>query len=189
MKAKQFTVVVIVGLIGGLIGGILSSQTFTGNGAFAKDEKPLKEVRAEKFELVGITGKVRASLSTDPSGVATIFSIGQSEKHRFYIVAKPNGIVLSLRTSDHNSVNIVSADDETRLSFNSDRSTMEALRMSLRLDVDGKPSIKLYDSNYKTRLTLGSAELTTLETGSKEIRSEGSIVIFDKDGKVTHQLP
>jgi hypothetical protein len=40
MKAKQFTIVVFVALIGGLIGGILTSQMSSGRLAFAKDEWP-----------------------------------------------------------------------------------------------------------------------------------------------------
>jgi len=184
MKAKQFTVVVFVALIGGLIGGILSSQMFNGRLAFAKDDKPLKVVRAEKFELVDKKGKVRAELY-HVAGVTNL-QVGPDDEAHININQFPFMAGISLQGSTGYKINLLSAEGGAWIQI-FDKKDKRGLQAAV--DILGDPSIRLQDKNGNDRLVIGTTELENLTTGSKEFRSEGSIVIFDKDGKVIRQMP
>jgi thioredoxin-related protein len=61
--------------------------------------------------------------------------------------------------------------------------------MRLGIDSKGEPMLRLYDDIYKPRLEIGKTELKNTKTGSTEIRSTGSIVIYDEKGKVIYSVP
>ncbi len=191
MKAKQFTIVVFVALIGGLIGGILSSQMFSGRLAFAKDDKPHKVIRAERFELVDKNGGQRALLGFN--GKQTVFFMGSKgiDEYVFLINQEQGQVKLKLGKGIfflREGIEITSSGIGSKIRFN-DKSKGFNFRLIGGLDADGNPSIELYDKNRTNRLAIGTTELEYLATGSTEIRSEGSIVIFGKDGKVIRQMP
>jgi hypothetical protein len=64
----------------------------------------------------------------------------------------------------------------------------ERPRISLWIADNDRSSISLHDANGKTRLVLGQAPLESPD-GSTETTSDGTIVIFEKDGKVVTRLP
>ena len=64
-----------------------------------------------------------------------------------------------------------------------------AMRASLSLSPDGSPKLDLSDATGKRRAVLGAANLEAAKTGEETKRSESSLVLFDKDGKVIWQAP
>ncbi|MFO7555658.1 MAG: hypothetical protein R6W88_10685 [Desulfobacterales bacterium] len=57
------------------------------------------------------------------------------------------------------------------------------------IDSNGEPMFQLFDDFNKPRLEIGKTELKKTKTGSTEIRSTGSIVIYDEKGKVIYRVP
>jgi len=62
-------------------------------------------------------------------------------------------------------------------------------RAALVLESDGSPSLKLYDRDGMIRSALGSAEIEIIRTGEARKKSESSLLLFDKDGKVIWSAP
>ncbi len=62
-------------------------------------------------------------------------------------------------------------------------------RVTLRLDDDGVPSLDLFDRDGRSRAVLGQAAVETIRTGEVQQRTESSLVLFDKDGKVIWKVP
>jgi hypothetical protein len=54
---------------------------------------------------------------------------------------------------------------------------------------EGDPGLVLYDAAGKTRAALGATSLETIKTGAITKRSESSLVLFDKEGKVLWKAP
>jgi len=186
MKRKQFAVIVFIALIGGIIGGILSNQMLSKNFAFAQDEKPFKVLKAEKFELIDTKGRNRAYLSYVDD--MAVLGMGDGlHSNYLLIVQKPDSVSLSLHSSGGNSVEIQSQPDLTSIIFYDKKITQ--MRLAFGLDAKGDPSIRLYDDNENSRITIGNTQLTDSWTGSTIIRPEGSIIIFNKEGELTYQLP
>ena len=62
-------------------------------------------------------------------------------------------------------------------------------KIVLMVDSDGRPMLQLGEAMNVPRLVLGKAVIKNPKTGSTEIRSTGSIVIFDEKGKVVYSVP
>jgi hypothetical protein len=60
----------------------------------------------------------------------------------------------------------------------------------LMLNIDhGSPQIILRDNKAQTRLIVGSTEITSRDRGTIEKRSESSMVMYNKDGKLIWSAP
>jgi hypothetical protein len=99
-------------------------------------------------------------------------------------------------TADETGLGLTEADGKTRtrlaltkegpeLGF---RDAVGKDRVGLSVSSDG-PRLKLYDADGKLRAVLGRANLEQIHTGEETLTSEGSLVLFDKEGKVLTQLP
>lgn len=62
-------------------------------------------------------------------------------------------------------------------------------RAVLAVADDGEPYLNLYDADGTLRVTLGRTELRTIRTGATEKRPVGSLVFFDRAGKVVWSAP
>ena len=62
-------------------------------------------------------------------------------------------------------------------------------RADLSLYPDGTPALDLSDAAGKVRAVLGITSTEVVRTGEERRRSESSLVLFDKDGKVIWQAP
>ena len=62
-------------------------------------------------------------------------------------------------------------------------------KIVLMVDSDSRPMLQLGEAMNVPRLVLGKAVIKNPKTGSTEIRSTGSIVIFDEKGKVMYKVP
>jgi hypothetical protein len=61
-------------------------------------------------------------------------------------------------------------------------------RIMLNIE-QGSPQITLRDNDAQTRLVLGNYEMTNRNKGTIDKRSESSIVMFNKDGKLIFSAP
>lgn len=95
-------------------------------------------------------------------------------------------------------LNFTDADDKARLSLGS--STVHGpyfemfdakgnVRVLTGLADDEAPYLDFFDSDRGLRLALGETKLKATQTGTGIIRSESSVVLFDKDGKVIFEAP
>jgi hypothetical protein len=207
MKIKQTILFGVLALLGGFIGGILSDG-LPGKAVAKSDVEKVSEVgdkidkdnlipdkeyeakkilRAERIELVDENGIERASLFT--FGPETLFTIGHPT-HGDYLEIRhdPKGVGLHLGSWDKTHVHLVSSQKSgTNISFS--KKTWFNDRLELGVSDDGNPILQLYDEKEQTCLVLGKVELKNTKTGSTEIRSTGSIVIFDEEGKVVYSVP
>jgi hypothetical protein len=65
----------------------------------------------------------------------------------------------------------------------------EHTRSRLVLGDSGDPSLSLFDAQGKVRTALGSISLKNTVTGSTELRSASSLVLFKDDGKMLWSVP
>ncbi len=129
----------------------------------AQTKQPVvaEEIRARRFVLVGPEGDARAVLSTSSN----------------------RGPALTL--FDRAGVMRASLGAST-LAFTD---AAGKLRADLGLSSSGMPMLILSDAAETPRVVLGSVMLGGLKTGKKVARSESSVVLVGKDGKVTWQAP
>jgi integrase len=169
------------------IGGTIANQFITNRLVFAKSDVPVhKAVRAESFELVDKEGKLRASLWQ--KGGETGLMIGEPLKeHNISIVQRSDYADISLSKLSGKQIKLTVSDEIATIHFGSGRDIVS--RILIGVAGDGSPSIVFSDNDGKLRLFLGRTTLVNKKTGSKEIRPEGSVVIFNKEGSVIGALP
>ncbi len=147
-----------------------------------------KVVRAEKFELVDGVGEIKAVLGTWGPGV-TVFTFGEiNSDNNFAIVHGNEDVYLTLKSKKKNGIYMASGIGGAKIdlvgtTFDFDK------KISIRVDSDGSPTFRLSENEYQNRVVIGKTELKNTKTGSTEIRSTGSIVIFDEKGKVVYSVP
>jgi hypothetical protein len=138
-----------------------------------------------------VFGNVKAELNTE--GASTFFRIG-NENHlsKFLVSQDPaSGVSLSLISEKSQGIILSTLGNKTRIDLLSGKETDDIIytRFAVTLDSDGIPSLELHDNKKNLRLVLGKIELKDTKTGSTEIRSTGSIVIFDEKGNVIYKVP
>ena len=183
MNTKQTVLFGVLALMGGIIGGILSDGL---PGVAVAKPDVAKIIRAERFELVDDKGVERANLSI--KGESTFFTLSDTySKNSFILHNSPHFISLGLDNGNEHSVFMVSSDTGSNIYFDSKR--FPRTRLSIKVDNTGNPKIQFYDEKGTIRLAMGNTELKNLKNGSTEIRSTGSIVIFNDEGKVVYAIP
>lgn len=194
MNTKQTILFGILALLGGIIGGILSDGL--PRVAVAKSDVE-KVIRAEKFELVDTNGNVRAFLVHEYGD--TNFVIGRKGIDS-YLSLHQNPQNVSLWLNHKNSNGVVAFANESRvqlglfgkyISQNPKPDQIQFIPPTVEIEIlsDGNPTLQIRDVNRKLRLALGKTELKNKKTGSTEIRSTGSIVVFDEEGNVVYSVP
>ena len=183
MNTKQTVLFGVLALLGGVVGGFLSA--WLPGVAVAKTDVE-KVIRAERFELVDDKGVERANLSI--KGESTFFMLSDTySKNSFILHNSPYFISLGLDNGNEHCVFMVSSDTGSNIYFDSKR--FPRTRLSIKVDNTGNPKIQFYDEKGTKRLAMGNTELKDLKNGSTEIRSTGSIVIFNDEGKVVYAIP
>jgi hypothetical protein len=190
MKTKQTILFGVLALLGGIIGGIISD----GLPEFAIAKSGFEEViRATKFELVDRRGNKKAYLTTE--GSSAVLHIGEDVDHPFFSVKRSNSGITMVMTNglsvESNDVTLSLNDDGARIDFQGKvfGHKHKARKIQMGIDSNGEPMFQLFDDFNKPRLEIGKTELKNTKTGSTEIRSTGSIVIYDEKGKVIYRVP
>ena len=160
MNTKQTILFGFLALLGGFIGGIISDG-LPGKAVAKSDFQ--KVVRAEKFELVDERGRHRGSFYTAGDWATTFIIRREDSDSKIMMLAGPDSASLSIFNQGSHGMLLKSDDNGVR--------------------------IELRDKDGNTRLVIGRTELKNTKTGSTEIRSIGSIVIFNEKGKVVYSVP
>jgi len=146
-------------------------------------------VRAERFELVGSKGKVRADLGLLPDGTLALDLHDRDGKLRAHLGLLPDGspgLALCDTDGKGRAGLVVLSDDTPHLVlFDKDG----RLRVEAAVRPDGAPGLDLYDQAGKLRAVLGATVIGTNRTSTVARRPESSLVLFDKEGKVLWQAP
>ena len=144
-----------------------------------------KRVSANMFVVVDENGKRRAKLSVSKGGPSLIlFDENGKGRAALTVVKDRPGLILR--------------DPNGKI-----RATLVVLKTGPRLgllDENGEfcarlavledgPALDLLDENGQSRATLGCVGLTTIKDGTLTKRPESSLVLFDKEGKVTWETP
>ncbi len=168
-------------------------------------------VRARSFEVVDTTGKVRAVLGATPGapGRIQLPAVGK-EPAKLLVVPEGNpGLVLFDASGKQRAeLTLYAAGDpglvlfdaaereraELTLFSNGDPSLTLSdgagkKRAELTAYPNGDPSLELRDATEKVRAVLGAADLEGVNAGKERARSESSLVLFGKDGKVLWAVP
>ncbi len=132
----------------------------------ALPSKVAKLVEAEKFLVRDAAGKPRATLGLLPDGSPSLNLIDKDGNIRMAVGMTPQ---------DTPSLNLY---DKTL--------TNRAVLATLP---DGSPALVLFDKAGETRALLGSNFPMRMHPEEIEIRPASSLVLFDKDGKVTWKAP
>jgi len=132
----------------------------------ALPSKVAKLVEAERFLVRDTAGKPRATLGLLPDGSPSLNLIDKDGNIRMAVGMKPGGSP-SLNLYDKTQTN----------------------RAVLATLPDGSPALVLFDKAGETRALLGSNFPMRMHPEEIETRPASSLVLFDKDGKVTWKAP
>ena len=131
--------------------------------ALAGAKKGPGELTATKLTIVDAAGKMRAGLGVAADGVALKLTDAAGKTSVGVAVTADVGVLMFTDAAGKTRAALALAADRAGL---------------MHGDADGKP-----------RAVLGRASLETINSGEETLTSEGSLVIFGKDGKVLSQLP
>lgn len=170
-----------------------------------------KVLRAQAFELLDATGKVRGALSFGQNGSPMLalrdkngqlrarlsMTFGgpsvdladEKGKMRASLVLRPDGspeLWLADEKGEGRAVLEVGPNGRPSLGLFDERGNGRAV---LGLFPDGRPTLQLLDDQGKSGASLGAMELVTTRTGAMEKRAESSLVLLDKEGKVMWKVP
>jgi len=215
-RIDLFTKVMLAAIAAGL--WVLILRSYLAPGAVRAATKPLvvaRLVRAERFEVVDSSGKLRAWLGMRPDEGPALVLLDRAGRTRAELSLKPVWDEPELRFRDERGTTrakislfagtpLVKVYDEgpenafrsnvglsiahgPEIYFADDKGTG---RLWLGLDEEsGRPSIGLADEQRRARAVLGVAHLSTIRTGEKTETAESSFVLFDKDGSVLWKAP
>jgi hypothetical protein len=139
-------------------------------------------VRARRFMVQNEDGKLRASLGSEG---LTLFD--RAEKVRAILEFNASaGSSLRLWGAAEYGMAEISVSTPTGASLRLYDSAILRAKLSL---FSGAPNLELYDAAGKVRAALGNTHLEDARTGEVRTRSESSLVLFDKDGKVMREIP
>lgn len=199
MRRRQYLLLVALAVVSGLVGGALSSRVFLAKPAAAQDSPPpiddmLKEavkelilytkvISAEGFRLVK-DGKEFGRFAVSSNGVPELVLLDKNGSERVILkigAGLSAGLDLGGKpSSGHRTGLYVSSDGSPGLYLCGKDSFIPRIKIGMLSD--SMPAITLYDEKFKPRATLGRVELKSTSTGA--VRSEYSLVLFDKDGEV-----
>jgi len=197
MNRKQLLLTLSVAIVSGLLGGALGVWFLMPQTVLAQDE-PQKVIEAQEFRVVDEDGVVRGSIGLNQSGVTLNFrDVTRTKSAEVLVTEIGVGIVLSDESqesairmmtgesSGYGSISITAA--ESTLIATPNILTVSHPAGSILVDAE-KPMIRVADSRHAPRAILGVTSLTP-PTGSTEIRTPSSLVLFDEDGNVVWSAP
>ncbi len=197
MNSKQFLLTVSVAVISGVLGGALSVFFMMPQSVLAQDEPP-KVIEAQEFRVVDDNGVVRGSIGLNQSGVTLNFrDVTRTKSAEVLVTEIGVGIVLSDESqesairmmtgesSGYGSISITAA--ESTLIATPNILTVSHPAGSILVDAE-KPMIRVADRRHAPRAILGVTSLTP-PTGSTEIRTPSSLVLFDEEVNVVWSAP
>jgi hypothetical protein len=135
---------------------------------------------------VSDSGKVRVALGVSGDGSSNLELYDAQKKLRAAIGFKGNSGGVALFNASGSPVAGLSNDQHGTALTVSDSGKV---RVALGVSGDGSSNLELYDAQKKLRAAIGSTQLEYTQTGATENRTESSIVLFAKDGKVLWGQP
>ena len=141
-----------------------------------------RSVEAERFVLRDRAGTVRASLEVDRFDIAQLSLFDRSGQHtaKLWVSAEgATGLMLDERQRPGGALA-----DMTAGSLRIGQVWRGFIALQAATD---DPSLRMVGK--QSEAVLGRTELTRTRTGGTEILPAGSLVFFDKDGKVTWKAP
>ena len=154
--------------------------------ALAGAKKGPGELTATKLTIVDAAGKMRAGLGVAADGVALKLTDAAGKTSVGVAVTADVGVLMFTDAAGKTRAALALAADRAGLML---ADADGKPRAALAVDKDGWPALTLGDADGKPRAVLGRASLETINSGEETLTSEGSLVIFGKDGKVLSQLP
>ena len=174
----------------------------------AETEQTSTTVRAERFEVVDQAGKVVATLDATGEEGPGLTLLDAAGKTRIWLNVTKDGPGLTLYDSagkeraelvvskDGPALTVYDAARRPRIWMNARKegpglTLYDAAgkgRVWLNVKKDG-PGLTLYDAAEKRRALLGSTALATGSEGATEQTAEGSLMLFDSEGKVLFREP
>ena len=127
----------------------------------------------------------RLAISGSGDGAFVILMDKNKAKRAVFEVFKG---VPSLKMTDSGGtfrVALFATDDTVLLSLDDENGMTRGM---WGVDKDG-PRLQLLDKNENTRAVLGLHEIEVTHTGEKRTTAESSLILFDREGKVIHQVP
>jgi hypothetical protein len=209
MSKQQYGGVLVVAMVAGLVGGMVSNWFLIGSFVFAqKAPRHEKVLQAERFEVIDQDGKFHAVLGATRQGDVSLLLNDRNGQPRIQlsVLSENSGLVIydqagKIRaefdlTKEQPSLQFYDPAQKFRvlLGVIGKEPALwlfdQAEKPLAKLDLSqGEPSLELSDHTGKARATLGYTELEVQHTGSTEKRAVSSLVLFDKDGKVTWAAP
>ena len=132
--------------------------------------------------------KLRAILTLGPNGTSLVGVGDAAGNCRASLEAEADTGAMVLRDSAGKSRAALAVVPDGGVGLNL-RDTSEKLRAHVSVGKDGKPRLLLLDADEKERVVLGPMPLEVTRTSVVEERSESSLVLFDKEGKVLWEAP
>jgi len=190
--------------IAGAVGALVAVAVMGATG----DGQTSTTIRAERFEVVDQDGKVVAALDATSEDGPRLMLFDGAGKTRVWLNVTKDGPGLTLYdgagkdrisldvTKNDSGLTLYDAKGKGRVWLNVRKDGPGLTlydapgkeRVGLGVTKDG-PGLTLYDAAEKKRAALGSSGLETSGTGAPERTSEGSLALFDKDGKVLWKMP
>jgi hypothetical protein len=157
------------------------------SGTASKVRATANEVRARAFVLEDANGNVRGRLGVFASGSPSLSLRDHHGNVRLLVGVSDEGLPMIGWTDGMNGIPlIISITSDGPVVTMKDKNGKSRVR--LNVGADG-PRLELLDSNEGTRTVVGQFSLQEARTGVVEQRSESSLLLFDKDGKVILRAP
>ncbi|MGA2410570.1 MAG: hypothetical protein ABSG46_09315 [Candidatus Binataceae bacterium] len=202
MKNLRHWLYGVLALTGGILGGATASRVAPAEGLALASTHITKEIRAEKFVLVGPDGTERGDIQVTPRGIADIelndaqgrdraeFHVGAegTSAVSFYDEMGVRRVVLGNTPAGRDGLAIFASDGRQLASFAADDGKQSsvtlydpntgAARVGLGVAANGEPALALFDQKGHDR-----AELHVGASGKP------GLALADESGKTTAGLP
>jgi len=174
-------------VLAGMLGGAAAARLVMVQPAWGQGRS--RVVEAEEFRLVEKDGKPCARLHVDRSGRPALTLIDKHGEVRAVLGISPNGSPHLALSDKDGKVRVALAvwSDERAGLFVSDSAGTP--RAALAAVADGQPSLSVSDREGNARAVVGAASLELIPGQSFRNRSESSLALLDKDGKVLWAAP
>lgn len=190
MSKREYGIVIVVAAAAGLVGGGISGRLFTVGSVFAQEtSRRFQVIEAEEFRLVERDGKPCGRFHVDRNGRPALFLFDKHGEVRAVLGVTPSGsphLALSDKDGKVRATLAVWTDEQAGL-FLADKK--ETSRAVLTVPADDNPNLAISDRDGKIRAVFGSASFELVPTKDLRNRSESSLALLDKQGKVLWSAP
>ena len=167
MHKTDLNVTIVVGMFAGFMGAVVSHHLVIPNFAVAQEgTQRTKVMEVESLRLVDQAGKIRGAFELAPDGTVGLAMGNKDGVARLRLVVDQKGTAAVDLRDEKNQSHAV-----------------------LMVNALGSPTLIMQDKSTNSRAVLGETTLLINEAGITAERPAGSLLIFNKDGKVIWRTP